>query len=126
MNWTFFLIAAVVLVLLWFMKGSGQVPVETASQYLREGALLVDVRTPSEYNSGHLADAKNVPLDDVEATIPSLAKDKSQAILLHCQSGMRSGMAQKKLRAIGYANTFNLGSYTRALGIVTKSESKLG
>jgi rhodanese-related sulfurtransferase len=39
-------------------------------------------------------------------------------VLLHCQSGMRSGLAMKKLKRLGYANVFNLGSYSRASHIV--------
>jgi rhodanese-related sulfurtransferase len=45
-------------------------------------------------------------------------KDKNRALLLHCQSGMRSGVARKKLKALGYPNAFNLGSYRRAEEIV--------
>jgi rhodanese-related sulfurtransferase len=41
-------------------------------------------------------------------------------ILLHCQSGMRSGVAKKKLNALGYSNAYNLGSYGRAAEIVGK------
>jgi rhodanese-related sulfurtransferase len=39
-------------------------------------------------------------------------------LLLHCHSGMRSGMARKKLVALGYTHAFNLGSYSRAVQIV--------
>jgi rhodanese-related sulfurtransferase len=50
--------------------------------------------------------------------LPRRVRDKNQALLLHCQSGMRSGVAKKKLKALGYANAFNLGSYGRAAQIV--------
>jgi phage shock protein E len=85
---------------------------------LKDGALLVDVRTPSEFNSGHLRDAINLPLDQIEVKLPRRAKDKNQAVLLHCQSVMRSGIATKKLESLVYANLFNLGSYGRAARIV--------
>jgi rhodanese-related sulfurtransferase len=46
-------------------------------------------------------------------------KDKSHVLLLHCASGMRSGMAQKKLNSMGYnTNAFNLGSFGRTGRIV--------
>ena len=45
-------------------------------------------------------------------------KDKNQVLLLHCQSGARSGVAKKKLIALGCPNAFNLGSYARAARIV--------
>jgi phage shock protein E len=41
-------------------------------------------------------------------------KDKNQVLLLHCASGMRSGVAKQKLKSLGYANFFNLGSLARA------------
>jgi len=67
---------------------------------LKSGALLVDVRTASEFNSGHLPDAINFPLDEIEVKLPRRVKDKNQAVLLHCQSGMRSGVAMKQLKSL--------------------------
>jgi rhodanese-related sulfurtransferase len=80
--------------------------------------LVIDVRSAGEYSSGHLPRAINLPLDDIEVSLPRRVRDKNQALLLHCQSGMRSGVAKKKLKALGYANAFNLGSYGRAAQIV--------
>ena len=54
--------------------------------------------------------AINIPLDEIEAGAPKRLKDKNQTLLLHCASGMRSGMAQRKLTGLGYTNVFNLGS----------------
>jgi rhodanese-related sulfurtransferase len=45
-------------------------------------------------------------------------QDKNQVLLLHCQSGMRSGVASKRLKRLGYAKAFNLGSYSRAARLV--------
>jgi rhodanese-related sulfurtransferase len=45
-------------------------------------------------------------------------KDKNQVLLLHCQSGMRSGVAKSRFKGLGYPNVFNLGSYARASHIV--------
>ena len=45
-------------------------------------------------------------------------KDKNQTLLLHCASGMRSGIAKDTLKSLGYANVFNLGSLARARKIV--------
>jgi phage shock protein E len=82
--------------------------------HLRNGALLIDVRTGAEFASGHLPDAINLPLDEIETELPRRVRDKSQVLLLHCQSGVRGGVAKKKLNALGYTNAFNLGSYGRA------------
>ena len=72
------------------------------------------MRTAGEFGSGHLPNTINLPLDEIESSLPRRVKDKNQVILLHCQSGMRSGVAKKKLNGLGYANAFNLGSYGRA------------
>ena len=106
------MIAALAALLLW--KKLSQLSAETARNYLKEGALVIDVRTPGEYRSGHLAQAVNIPLDELEKKLPLLEKDKGRVLLLHCLSGGRSGMAQGKLKSMGYSNCFNLGSYARA------------
>ena len=75
---------------------------------------VLDVRSPGEFNSGHLPVAINMPLDEIETVLPRRVTDKNQVLLLHCASGMRSGMALRKLKSLGYANVFNLGSFNRA------------
>lgn len=114
MHWTTVCVVVGLVVVLYWLKRRGQISETDARTKLKNGALLVDVRTPAEFNAGHLPDAINLPLDEIEAKLPRRVKDKNQAVLLHCQSGMRSGIAMKKLKNIGYANVFNLGSYGRA------------
>lgn len=120
MNWTTVAIFLVVLVVFYLLKRAGQVSATEAQQHLKNGALVIDVRSSAEFTSGHLKNAMNVPLDEVDTLIPRRIKDKNQVILLHCQSGMRSGAAKKKLKAIGYLNAHNLGSYSRAAQIVSQ------
>lgn len=118
MNWTSILIAFAVLVLLFLLRRSGQISVKDAQTHLKSGALVIDVRTSTEFSSGHLPGAINLPLDEIETSLPRRVPDKNKVLLLHCQSGTRSGVAKKKLVALGYANAFNLGSYGRAAQIV--------
>jgi phage shock protein E len=114
MNWTAILIIAAIVAVFLLMKKSGQIPVSEAGVLLKKGALVIDVRTPGEFNSGHLTQAINLPLDEIKTAVPLRVKDKNQVLLLHCASGMRSGLAVRKLKSIGYPNVFNLGSYGRA------------
>jgi rhodanese-related sulfurtransferase len=107
-----------VFAVLFLLKRSGQISTKEALDYLKRGALVIDVRTPAEFNSGHLPNSINLPLDQIASPLPGRLKNKSQVLLLHCQSGMRSGAAKKKLNAMGYSNVFNLGSYSRAEEIV--------
>ena len=120
MNLTIAFIILAVLTALILLKLTGQISTKEALAHLKSGALVIDVRTPSEFNSGHMPSAINLPLDQIETALPRLVKEKSQVILLHCQSGMRSGVAKKKLNALGYSNAYNLGSYGRAAEIVGK------
>jgi len=118
MNWTTTLIIAAVVAVIFMMKKSGQISAKDALEKLKNGALVIDVRSAGEFSSGHLDKAINIPLDEIETAVPKRMKDKNQVLLLHCASGMRSGMAKSKLIGMGYTNAFNLGSYGRAEKIV--------
>jgi rhodanese-related sulfurtransferase len=118
MNWTTILVVAAIVAVIFMMKKSGQISAKDALEKLRNGALVIDVRSPGEFSSGHLPKAINIPLDEIETALPKRVKDKNQTLLLHCASGMRSGMAKSKLAGMGYTNAFNLGSYGRAEKIV--------
>ncbi len=118
------LVGALILVSLSMIKKSGQISAKDALDKLKTGALVIDVRSPGEFSSGHLAKAINLPLDEIETAVPKRVKDKNQVLLFHCASGMRSGMAKSKLIGMGYPNAFNLGSYGRAQSIVNQSVSR--
>lgn len=64
------------------------------------GATLLDVRTPGEFESRHLEGAVNIPVDEVEARVAELPRDKT--IVVYCQSGARAATATSVLRAKGY------------------------
>ena len=117
-NWTPLLVFAAVVAIVFALKKASQISPKDALAHLKNGALVIDVRSRGEFSSGHLPNAVNIPLDEIETALPRRVKDKNQVLLLHCQSGMRSGMAKKKLNGLGYANAFNLGSYGRAESIL--------
>jgi phage shock protein E len=119
MNWTYFIVVVGIAILYIAYKNSGTIPKKDAIELLKEGALVIDVRTAQEFNSGHLSQAYNFPLDEVEDLVLRQVKDKSKVLLLHCQSGVRSKTAKERLERIGYKNVFNMGSYERAFKIVT-------
>jgi phage shock protein E len=120
MDWIILAITLILFLAYIFLRRKGQISADAAVAYLKQGALLVDVRTPAEYSTGHLKGAINMPLQQVDSLIGSQAKDKDQVILLHCQSGSRSGVARNRLNALGYARVYNLGSYDRAAHIVSR------
>ena len=116
---TSLIILAVIILIFFLLKRSGQVAAKDVPTFLQDGAMVIDVRSPAEFNSGHLPKAINIPLDTIETALPRRVKDKNCVLLLHCQSGMRSGVASKKLKRIGYTRAFNLGSYSRAAKLVS-------
>jgi phage shock protein E len=118
MNWIQWIIVAAAVALFLLFRRVGQISIKQAREYLHNGALVIDVRSAAEYISGHLPNALNLPLSEIEAILPRHVKDKDRVLLLHCQSGMRSGVARTKVKAMGYPNAFNLGSYARAAQIV--------
>jgi len=102
-----------------YMKRSGQISSKEAAEYLKNGAMVIDVRSPNEFEAGHILQAYNIPLDRIEMVAWSQVRDKNKPLLLHCSSGVRSKLAKKKLEDLGYTKVFNLGSYERAGKIVT-------
>lgn len=72
---------------------------------------VIDVRRPGEYNAGHLAKAKNIPLDYINDNMASFPKDKT--FYLHCAGGYRSVIASSILKARGYEHMVNVaGGYS--------------
>jgi rhodanese-related sulfurtransferase len=68
----------------------------------RRQALLVDVREPSEYNSGHIAGAINLPLRTLTQNLDQIPKN--QPVVLYCTTGYRTAMGVMSLRLLGYDN----------------------
>ena len=116
--WVGFVVVLVLALAYMYMKRSGQISSKEAVEHLRNGAMVIDVRSAQEFDSGHILQAYNMPLDRVDVLVPSAVKDKNKVLLLHCSTGVRSGLAKKKLEEIGYKNVFNLGGYERAGKIV--------
>jgi rhodanese-related sulfurtransferase len=87
--------------------GGGVSPAEAVRLINREKAVLIDVREPAEYASGHPGNAKNIPLAGLEAS-SDLPKNKSLPLVVLCQSGARSSRAVATLQKLGYANAQSL------------------
>jgi len=90
----------------WTRPISGQ----QARELVAGDALLVDVREPDEFARGHLPEAVNIPLDQIESKLDEI-RDKS--LVLYCQSGLRSQKAVQALKRRGVEGVHNLGAMTR-------------
>ena len=73
---------------------------EDIKDFLNRGAIIVDVRTASEYSQGAIAGSKNIPLQVIDSEIGHLKKLK-KPIITCCASGMRSGRAADILKGYG-------------------------
>lgn len=71
--------------------------------------ILLDVRTPEEYNEVHIPHSISLPLNQLKTEILKVASDKDTEIIVYCLSGMRAASACKELSAIGYTNVSNMG-----------------
>lgn len=81
---------------------------------LPAGAVLIDVRSAEEFNTGHLAGAVNIPHTEIAEKISGVAKDKSTPLYLYCRSGRRVGIAMEELSKLGYTKMVNLGGAEEA------------
>lgn len=66
----------------------------------KQGAIIVDVRSPAEFQGGHIKGSINIPLPSLEKGLGKLNKDKT--IITCCASGMRSASAKSILKSKGY------------------------
>lgn len=82
-------------------------------------AVLLDVRTPPEYRSGHIEDSINIPLDKI-STIEKKIKDKNTPLYVYCQSGARIRQAVSYLTQAGFVKAENIGGISRYKGKVMK------
>lgn len=106
-----------IIVVFLVVKKMGQIDPGLAKALLKNGAVLVDVRTAGEFAGGSVKNALNIPLDQLSETAEKILPDKEKPVLVFCLSGTRSAMARKLLLSAGYKQVFNLGSFARAKGI---------
>lgn len=76
---------------------------------VENGAIVIDVRTKSEFQGGHIKGALNIPLQNLAAGSSKLAKNK--VIITCCASGMRSASAKSMLRSAGFSEVHNGGGW---------------
>jgi len=78
-------------------------------------ALLLDVRTPQEYQAGHIPGSENIPLQSIDK-VRSVAENKSTPLFVYCRSGARSRQAVGLLQHMGYMHVKNLGGISAYRG----------
>lgn len=78
---------------------------------VKQGAIILDVRSKGEYSGGHIKGSINVSVDALSNNLAKL-KDKNKTIITCCASGMRSASAKSILKSKGYTNVYNGGGWS--------------
>ena len=78
-------------------------------EVISNGAVILDVRTKVEYQSGHLRNSINIPIDKLPGNIKKLNKNKP--VITCCASGSRSASARRMLKSNGFEQVYNGGSW---------------
>jgi rhodanese-related sulfurtransferase len=105
------LIAAVAFVTTRGTTNAGQkiTPTEYQTKFAASSApyVLIDVRTPDEFATGHIHNAVNIPLDSIETRLTEIPR--TEPVVIYCHSGNRSGKASQILANAGYTQIYDLG-----------------
>ncbi len=80
------------------------------AQLIKNGALILDVRSKGEFAGGHIKGSLNIPVDQLQKNLQQL-KDKNRTIITCCASGMRSASAKNILKSNSYAEVYNGGGW---------------
>lgn len=113
-NWYWALIAIVSAFLLLFPEFAGgasayDIDLNDAIHKLnRERAVMIDIREPAERTTETIAQAKYLPLQELDEKLATLVKNKSLPVLFICHSGLRSVRAAKQARSLGYENAHSV------------------
>ena len=86
---------------------------------LQHGAVIIDVRTPHEYDQGRVPGSINIPVDRIPVSIERIRAMKKPVVLC-CASGNRSATAKNILKSAGLNDTFNGGSWESVMKILQK------
>ena len=104
---------AIAVVIYLFIKAkSSSLSSDDAKSLVKDGALLIDVRSPAEFKQGHIKGAKNIPLNEIASRTKEIGKVE-QAVVLYCRSGSRSSGAMRILKSNGFLNVNNLGAMSK-------------
>jgi len=80
------------------------------AKLIKEGAVILDVRSKNEYSAGHIKGSINIPVEILRDNLSRL-NDKNKTVITCCASGIRSASAKSILRSNGYSNVHNGGGW---------------
>jgi phage shock protein E len=111
-KWSIVLIV-LALVVMFVMRTVGKANPAEVRELVKNGAKLLDVRTPQEFAAGHIEGALNVPVHELPSRLTAAGPDKSAPVVVYCRSGARSARAAGMLKEAGYTRVYDLGAMSR-------------
>ena len=102
--------------MLSFLFGFGKSKIKEA---LKKNAVIIDVRTPHEFDRGKVPGSLNIPVDRIQSSMERIKAIKKPVVLC-CASGIRSSAAKKILTDSGMKDVYNGGSWTSVLKLFNK------
>ena len=85
-----------------------------------KNVLILDVRNPDEYKTGHIPKSRNIPVQNLNSKLSSLQPHKDEAVIVYCASGGRSSKAATILSNGGFNKVYNLGGISNYKGKLEK------
>lgn len=107
------LFAALVIAGCQSVPDSGPIEGDELAQRIAAGdaPVILDVRTPQEYATGHIPGAINVPHTEIEARLGELKKFRGTELVVHCRAGGRAAQAEQILAAAGFDGIRDLSGH---------------
>lgn len=93
---------------------------QEAQEMMTRDAIILDVRTQTEFDEGHIPNAVLLPDTEIKQRAKEVLPDKEQTILVYCRSGRRSALAAQELADMGYTNVYDFGGILDWTGDVVK------
>jgi phage shock protein E len=113
LNRSFLRVMAVVIFLV--MTSTAQTGLAQYEPVNNDEVTWIDVRSPEEFEEGHVDGAVNIHFEDIVTGVAGLGLKNDDVIYLYCGSGRRAGLAAEELKANGYSNVINIGGLEQAL-----------
>lgn len=89
-------------------RGASSIGAADAVRLANSGALVVDVRDSTEYEAGHIIEARHIPAAEIASRAESLKKFKEKPVIVYCDAGFTSAGAARLLRASGFNKVVTL------------------
>ena len=90
------------------LRAGSSVSPQEAVGLINEGAVVLDIRAAAQFDKGHVLDARNIPLGDLETKTAAIERFKESGVVVYCDNGMSSQKAAETLKGLGFSRVFNL------------------